>query len=77
MRWQVLTLVGHSGLVFTVAISADGKRIVSGSADTLVKIWDAATGVQVSNFVRVRWGEAIGVFCGFSSFPGFALDVVL
>ena len=61
VRWQVLTLLGHSDSVYTVAISADGKRIVSGSTDKLVKIWDAATGVQVSSFVGVRWGEAIGV----------------
>ena len=62
VRWQVLTLAGHSGLVFAVAFSADGKRIVSGSADKLVKIWDAATGAQVSSFVGVRWGEATWVF---------------
>jgi len=73
----VLTLAGHSGLVFTVAFSADGKRIVSGSVDKLVKIWDTATGAQVSSFVGVRWGVAIGVFCGFRSSPAsFALDVV-
>ena len=77
VRWQVLTLAGHTESVFTVAFSADGKRIVTGSNDKLVKIWDAATGVQVSSFVGVRWGEAIGMFCGVGSFPaGFALDVV-
>jgi eukaryotic-like serine/threonine-protein kinase len=27
-------------------ISPDGKRIVSGSADNTVKVWDAATGQE-------------------------------
>ena len=62
VRWQVLTLAGHSEMVLTVAFSADGKRIVSGSYDNLVKIWDAATGAQVSSFVAGLCGEAMGVF---------------
>ena len=71
------TLTGHSRGVFSVAFSPDGTRVVSGSADKLVKIWDTATGAQVSSFVGVRWGVAIGVFCGFRSSPAsFALDVV-
>ena len=42
------SVAGHSREVTSVAMSADGKRIVSGSGDTLVKIWDAATGAVVS-----------------------------
>ncbi|KAI9785620.1 MAG: hypothetical protein M1816_000367 [Peltula sp. TS41687] len=38
------TLEGHSGAVSSVAFSADGKLIASGSADQTVKLWDAATG---------------------------------
>ena len=49
MIWQVLTLVGHCSFVNSVAFSLDGKFIVSGSNDNLVKIWDAATGAEVSN----------------------------
>jgi len=59
VRWQVLTLAGHFELVLSVAFSADGKRIVSGSEDGLVKIWDAATGAQVSSFVAVLCGEVL------------------
>ena len=46
--WQVRTLVGHSDRVRSVAISADGKRVVSGSRDETVNIWDVETGTEVS-----------------------------
>jgi len=47
VRWQVHTLRGHSGKVRSVAFSPDGTRVVSGSEDTLLKIWDAATAAEV------------------------------
>ena len=50
---QVFTLRGHGGEVISVAFSPDGKSIVSGSDDKLVKIWDSETGTEVSSF-RVR-----------------------
>jgi WD40 repeat protein len=45
-EWTSLiqTLAGHSGSVYAVAFSPDGKRIVSGSYDNTVKLWDATTG---------------------------------
>ena len=42
---RVPTLRGHTNSVTSVAISADGKRIVSGSWDKTVKVWDARRGV--------------------------------
>jgi WD40 repeat protein len=47
----VCTLTGHSQEVSSVAYSSDGKKIVSGSRDCLVKIWDAATGAEVGSFL--------------------------
>jgi len=47
---QACTLVGHAGAVNSVAISPDGKRVVSGSGDMTVKIWDVATGALVSSY---------------------------
>ena len=47
--WQVCTLEGHSGAVYSVAFSSDGKRVVSGSKDRLVRIWNAETGDEVSS----------------------------
>ena len=37
------TLHGHTGEVWTVAFSTDGKTLVSGSTDSTVKLWDVAT----------------------------------
>ena len=47
------TLEDDGGEAFSVAISADGTRIVSGSLNSSVKIWDVATGAEVSSFVGV------------------------
>ena len=44
------TLTGHSCEVTSVAFSENGKRVVSGG-DDLVKIWDTATGAEVSTFL--------------------------
>src|SRR5437762_11407368 len=38
------TLEGHSNPVNSVAFSAEGNHLASGSGDCTVKIWDAATG---------------------------------
>ena len=48
-------LTGHTDSVFSVAFSPDGTRVVSGSTDWLVKIWDAATGAEVSGGARSGW----------------------
>ncbi len=42
-----LTLKGHGSNVNSVAISADGKRIVTGSGDDTAKVWDATTGNEL------------------------------
>ena len=42
-----LTLKGHNFGVTSVAMTADGKRIISGSWDGTVKVWDALTGQEL------------------------------
>ncbi len=37
-------LIGHSGYVYSVAYSPDGTKIISGSMDGTIKIWNANTG---------------------------------
>ena len=51
---QVHTLTGHSGYVIMAAFSPDGNRVVSGSDDKLVMIWDTTTGAEVRSFVGMR-----------------------
>jgi WD40 repeat protein len=48
-NWNAMlqTLEGHTEDVSSVAFSPDGKQIVSGSGDTTVRRWDAATGQQL------------------------------
>ncbi|KAK3809436.1 MAG: hypothetical protein J3Q66DRAFT_405440 [Benniella sp.] len=46
--WErVRILDGHTGNVQRVAFSPDGDRIVSGSQDRTVRLWDVATGSQL------------------------------
>ena len=40
------SLKGHTDAVTSVAFSPDGKRIVSGSQDQTVKVWDADKGTE-------------------------------
>src|SRR4028118_1883598 len=43
-RGLLRTLEGHSNSVNAVAVTADGKRALSGSADKTLKVWDLTTG---------------------------------
>src|SRR6202044_2206698 len=46
MDWPAVknVLEGHKGPVSSVACSPDGQRIVSGSGDNTVRVWNAQTG---------------------------------
>ncbi|PVF91745.1 WD40 repeat-like protein [Serendipita vermifera] len=48
------TLAGHDGAVECFSISPDGTRIVSGSYDKTVRIWDATTGASIENALDVH-----------------------
>ena len=56
----LLTLDGHSHWVLSVAISSDGKTLVSGSADKTVKIWDLKTGQLIRQLnAHLSWVNTI------------------
>jgi len=42
-----MTLHGHTDNVWDVAVSADGKRIASGSFDNTARVWDAESGIEL------------------------------
>lgn len=44
------TLAGHLGAVRSVAFSSDGKQVLTGGADSTVRLWDRATGQETRRF---------------------------
>ncbi len=46
-RKSLQVLEGHSAPVYAAAYSPDGSRIVTGGADSNIKVWDTATGTQL------------------------------
>jgi WD40 repeat protein len=51
--WDLTTgkkLKDHSNLVYAVAVTADGKRVISGSRDNTLKVWDLTTGNVIASF---------------------------
>ncbi|MFM6253713.1 MAG: WD40 repeat domain-containing protein, partial [Dolichospermum sp.] len=44
------TLSGHNDWVYTIAVTPDGKTIISGSLDNKIKIWDLKTREEIATF---------------------------
>jgi WD40 repeat protein len=49
--------IGHNGDVWAVAVSSDGKRLVSGSSDQTVRLWDVETGALLMSLFYGTDGE--------------------
>jgi WD40 repeat protein len=47
----LLTLTGHSSIVKEIAITPDGTKIISGSRDSSIKIWNLSTGKCLHTFI--------------------------
>jgi WD40 repeat protein len=54
---ELVVQTGHSGQIFSVAVSPDGKILASGSFDHNIKLWDVSTGVEL----RVLTGHSFVV----------------
>ena len=44
------TLEGHTDTVGAVAVTADGQRIISGSYDHTVRVWNLASGTELAHW---------------------------
>src|SRR6476661_6559606 len=56
------TLEGHTHLVNAVAVTTDGKRVISGSADKTIKVWDLTTGKEQFTLKgHTYWVNAVAV----------------
>jgi WD40 repeat protein len=49
-RPELILPVGHSEAVWSVALSGDGKRLLTGSEDHTAILWDAGTGKPIQTF---------------------------
>jgi WD40 repeat protein len=47
-------LKGHNDVVYCVAFSPDGSKIISGSWDKTIQVWDARTGVKMLSPLKVH-----------------------
>src|SRR5947209_3413574 len=58
-----LRLTGHTSHVWSVCVSADGKRVLTSSSDSTLRLWDADTGQCLRVFEghagRVAFGAAL------------------
>ena len=59
---EVGRLKGHTEAVLAVAVSPDGRGIVTGSADNTARLWNAKTGAEMRVFeghTKPVWAVAI------------------
>jgi eukaryotic-like serine/threonine-protein kinase len=57
---EALRLSGHNDAVRCMALTADGKRLLTGSVDRTVRLWDLARGCEIQRFALHR-AEVTGV----------------
>ena len=47
---SIMTISGHQNTIHSVALSPDGKRVVSGGWGKSIKMWDTANGAELMTF---------------------------
>ncbi|HEV3203937.1 MAG TPA: WD40 repeat domain-containing protein [Gemmataceae bacterium] len=63
----LITLKGHTETIYAVAISPDGKTMVTGSFDKTLKLWDLATGTEIKTFGGQAGHQNLVVSAAFST----------
>jgi hypothetical protein len=58
----IRTLRGHTGRICSVAISADGRFALSGSADKSTKMWEVATGRELETISGLEYAVTAVAF---------------
>jgi|GEM_PF-1844401 len=59
---EVRRFTEHKDMVETVAVTPDGKYVVSGSRDNTVRLWELATGQEVRRFMgHADWVSSLAV----------------
>jgi WD40 repeat protein len=74
---RVQELVGHSDNVTSVAVNPNGRRIVTGSLDGTVRLWDSSTGQEILRLAdKIRaFGDVVWSRDGRFVAAGTALDL--
>jgi WD40 repeat protein/uncharacterized caspase-like protein len=55
IRPSLTPQLGHTGNVFSVAFSPDGKLVLTGSDDHTARLWDVATGKELRQFTGITF----------------------
>jgi WD40 repeat protein/tRNA A-37 threonylcarbamoyl transferase component Bud32 len=58
-RLDLMTLRGHTDLIFAVAFAPDGRRLVTASWDDTARVWDAASGRELFQLRGKAWFTGI------------------
>ena len=56
---QIRTFTGHNGDIRSLAVSKDGKRLLSGSMDHRTILWDTETGKELRKFEGKGWAWSV------------------
>lgn len=72
---EVRRFTGHTASIKCLAFSADGKRLLSGSDDKTIRLWDVPSGREVLRFSRHTAGiTALAFVAGTSHFASASKD---
>jgi WD40 repeat protein len=60
---SLATLEGHGGLIFALALNADGRLLATGGEDTMVRLWDTGSGSLLTT-LQGHGGPVFGLALG-------------